>query len=41
MLRVFCDFDGTITNLDSIVFLTERFGGGPDFRESILSKIVS
>ncbi len=41
MLRVFCDFDGTITNRDSIVFLTERFGGGPDFREDVLFKIVS
>lgn len=41
MLRVFCDFDGTITNRDSIVFLTERFGGGEAFREETLLKIVS
>ncbi len=41
MLRVFCDFDGTITDRDSIVFLTERFGAGPDFREEVLHKIVS
>lgn len=41
MLRVFCDFDGTITNRDSIVFLTERFGGGSEFREDVLLKIVS
>ncbi|MFZ0427616.1 MAG: MtnX-like HAD-IB family phosphatase [Acidobacteriota bacterium] len=41
MLRVFCDFDGTITDRDSIVFLTESFGGGADFREDVLLRIVS
>ena len=41
MLRVFCDFDGTITDRDSIVFLTESFGDGPDFREDVLLRIVS
>lgn len=39
MLQLFCDFDGTITNRDSIVFLTERFGGGPRFRMQVLEAI--
>lgn len=39
MWQVFCDFDGTITNRDSIVFLTERFGAGADFRAEMLEKI--
>jgi len=35
MLHVFCDFDGTITEQDTLVFLAVRLGGGPDhFRES-------
>jgi len=34
-LHVFCDFDGTITEEDTLVFLALRLGGGPDdFRES-------
>ncbi len=41
MLKVFCDFDGTITNRDSIVLLTERFGDGPSFRSNILKEIQS
>ena len=36
MWQVFCDFDGTITNRDSIVFLTERFGAGTGFRRDIV-----
>lgn len=40
MLRVFCDFDGTITERDTIVFLTERFGAGPEFRRSVLERIT-
>ena len=38
MIQIFSDFDGTITNRDSIVFLTEKFGGGPEFRQSVLTK---
>lgn len=38
-MQIFCDFDGTITDHDTIVFLTERFGAGPDFRSSILEQI--
>ncbi len=41
MISVFCDFDGTITSHDSIVFLTERFGGGPGFRSDAFSRIKS
>ncbi|GAB4240622.1 MAG: hypothetical protein Kow00109_15760 [Acidobacteriota bacterium] len=40
MLRVFCDFDGTITERDTIVFLTERFGAGPEFRRAVLERIT-
>jgi 2,3-diketo-5-methylthio-1-phosphopentane phosphatase len=36
MWQVFCDFDGTITNRDSMVFLTERFGAGTGFRIDIV-----
>lgn len=41
MIRIYCDFDGTITNRDTIVFLTERFGGGESFRQDIFKRIVS
>ena len=41
MTSVFCDFDGTITSRDSIVFLTERFGGGHGFRSDAVSRIKS
>lgn len=41
MIRIYCDFDGTITNRDSIVFLTEKFGGGESFRQDIFQKITS
>src|SRR2546428_402985 len=30
MLHVFCDFDGTITEPDTLCFLTERLGAGPE-----------
>jgi 2,3-diketo-5-methylthio-1-phosphopentane phosphatase len=40
-MRIFCDFDGTITDRDTIAFLTESFGAGEEFRESILEEIVS
>ena len=32
-LHVFSDFDGTITERDTLVFLTERLGGGVRMRE--------
>ena len=38
---IFCDFDGTITNLDTIVFLTENAGADPALREQTLPKIVA
>ena len=38
MLRIFSDFDGTVTSHDSIVFLTEVFGGGPEYRRDILKR---
>ena len=38
---IFCDFDGTITNLDTIVFLTENAGADPALREQTLPKIVT
>ncbi len=41
MTSVFCDFDGTITTRDTIVFLTERFGAGHGFRSGVLSRIKS
>ena len=34
MAQIFCDFDGTITNQDSIIFLTEQFGAGPEYRHA-------
>ncbi len=37
--QVFCDFDGTITQRDTIVFLTEELGGGPRFRKQALQDI--
>jgi 2,3-diketo-5-methylthio-1-phosphopentane phosphatase len=39
MIQVFCDFDGTITNQDSIVYLTEQYGAGDAFRHSVIEKI--
>lgn len=41
MIEVFCDFDGTITNRDSIVFLTEKHGAGGSFRREVLARIKS
>src|SRR2546426_7327962 len=35
MLHVFCAFDGTITEPDTLRFLTERLGAGPEhYRET-------
>lgn len=39
--QLFVDFDGTITSRDSIVFLTERFGAGAEFRLDVLDGITS
>jgi len=39
MLQIYCDFDGTITSRDSIVFLTEHFGAGSRYRTDILEAI--
>lgn len=38
-MHIFCDFDGTITNQDTIVYLTEKFGAGPEFRADILRQL--
>jgi 2-hydroxy-3-keto-5-methylthiopentenyl-1-phosphate phosphatase len=40
MAQIFCDFDGTITSHDSIIFLTEQFGGGPEVRHAARRAIV-
>ena len=38
-LHVFIDFDGTITRVDTLQFLTERLGGGPElYRARDLSR---
>lgn len=39
MVQILCDFDGTITNQDSIIFLTEQFGAGPEFRHGMRQAI--
>lgn len=39
MTQIFCDFDGTITNQDSIIFLTEHFGAGPECRHAARAAI--
>ena len=38
---VFCDFDGTITSLDTIVYLTEHAGTDPGLRHQAFEKILS
>lgn len=38
-MQIFVDFDGTITSRDSIVYLTETFGGGPEYRKQVLRRI--
>ncbi len=38
-VRIYCDFDGTITSQDTIVYLTERFGGGPEMRHELLGQL--
>lgn len=34
-LRIFTDFDGTITEQDTLVFLAERLGGGPQLVQTM------
>lgn len=36
---VFSDFDGTITDTDSLVFLTNHLGGGPELLESVRRRL--
>ena len=38
MIEIFTDFDGTLTDGDSIVFLTREFGCGEAHQNSLLSK---
>ena len=37
-IEVFTDFDGTVTDRDSIVFLTQKFGGGEEYRQQALTR---
>ena len=37
-MRIFTDFDGTITDRDSIVLLVQEFGGGDGYRRDLLSE---
>ncbi len=39
MIQICTDFDGTITTRDTIVFVTEKFGAGEDFRIRIVNDI--
>src|SRR5438132_13029917 len=34
-LHIFSDFDGTITERDTLIFLAERLGGGPQMVQTI------
>jgi 2,3-diketo-5-methylthio-1-phosphopentane phosphatase len=34
-LRIFTDFDGTITERDTLIFLAERLGGGPQMVQAM------
>ena len=37
-IEIFADFDGTVTDRDSIVFLTQKFGGGEEYRQQALTR---
>lgn len=37
-MRIYTDFDGTITDRDSIVLLVQEFGGGDRYRRDLLSE---
>lgn len=39
MLQICTDFDGTITTRDTIVYVTERFGAGEEYRARIVNDI--
>ena len=41
MIQICTDFDGTITTRDTIVFVTEQFGAGEDYRARIVNDIKS
>lgn len=41
MIQICTDFDGTITTRDTIVYVTEQFGAGEDFRLRIVNDIKS
>ena len=41
MIQICTDFDGTITTRDTIVYVTEQFGAGEDFRTRIVNDIKS
>ncbi len=41
MIQICTDFDGTITTRDTIVYVTEQFGAGEDFRIRIVNDIKS
>ena len=40
-MRIYTDFDGTITDRDSIVLLVQEFGGGDGYRRDLLSEFES
>jgi len=41
MIQICTDFDGTITTRDTIVYVTEQFGAGEDFRTRVVNDIKS
>jgi len=41
MIQICTDFDGTITTRDTIVYVTEKFGAGEEYRAMIVEKIKS
>lgn len=40
-MQIYTDFDGTITDRDSIVLLVQEFGGGDGYRRDLLSEFES
>lgn len=41
MIQICIDFDGTITTRDTIVYVTEQFGAGEEYRTRIVNDIKS
>jgi len=41
MIQICTDFDGTITTKDTIVYVTEKFGAGEEFRTRVVDEIKS